>query len=461
MKLNEASLLSHTAKLTGARFRSVISERDRIIMPRDASDFATGLEQHRQVEVRMPCQQEWTRVTSPEQLRALVDTAWTIGYQVSQSLLPPAVGATTLVSDACGQIRNLLVQCPNLHFAQDIAPVWDQLASHTAAQAHLTVAIPQGAMGDSVRDYLNQKIEHADKLEYLEVPEGEHWLSQWSRDSILPLRTAQGEEMLGVPNRTYWSSANRSPEGDTMDTAVAFLMAQEGRTQQASPLPWISLDGGNVVNNADTAFVGQDSIRNTSRLLQKHGMAEGQEAAQPMLSQVLGKEVVVLPQMTFHIDLSCTPLGEKTMLVADPTWGKRLLQAVPAAQREQLDQTMARAADLEGQSILPGYLEQEADSSQFEQAVAQLEGLGYEVLRLPYLGAPGHDRPVLSYNNVLVEEYADVKQVFLPQYGCQPLDQAARHCYEQLGYSVVRVDMAVISRKQGALRCSALPTSRA
>ncbi|MBX3167384.1 MAG: agmatine deiminase family protein [Candidatus Eremiobacteraeota bacterium] len=457
MDIQQTRLLSHTAKLTGARFRAVISERDRIVMPRNAAAFAEGIEEHRAVELQMPRSREWTRVTSGEQLLRLVETAWDTGYQAAQALLPPVAGAAMLLSDAGGQIRNLLLQCPDLHFAQTIAPVWSQLAEHTSPETQLTVAVPAGATGDSARDYLNEHVARPEKLQFLTVEGGEHWLSQWSRDSVLPLRTAQGEEMLGVPNRLHWASANRNPEGETMDTVVPYLLAQQGRTQKVSPLPWISLDGGNVVNNGSTAFVGEDSLHNTGKLLEETGC---EQPAQEVLCHVLGKPVVVLPQMTFHIDLACTPLGEKTMLVADPALGQKLLQAVPVAEQAALEREMARAANLPEESLLAGYLAQPIDPQSFNQAAEQLRQEGYQVVRVPFLGAPAYDQPVLSYNNVLVEEYGDRKQVFLPQYGCGPLDRAARRCYEELGYTVVPVDMAEISRKQGALRCSALPISR-
>ena len=426
-------------------------------MPRKPADFADGLVEGRNVQIQMPRSQQWTRVTSPEQLRKLVETAWDTGYSAAQVLLPPLAGAATLLSDSGGKMRNLLLQCPDVHFARAIAPVWNQLAQHTAPEARLTVAVPAGAGGASASQYLLEHVGESDKLQFVTVENGEHWLSQWSRDSVLPLRSAQGEEMLGVPNRTNWASANRNPEGETMDTVVPYLLAQEGKTQKVSPLPWISLDGGNVVNNRTTAFIGEDSLRDTGKLLKATG---SEQAPEEMLSQVLGKAVVAVPQMTFHIDLACTPLGDKTMLVADPNLGLRLLQAVPEERRETLDKSMAQAADLPDESLLSGYLAQELDDTLFEQAAEQLGQQGYEVVRVPFLGAPSYDQPVLSYNNVLVEEYEGVKQVFLPQYGCEPLDQAARTTYEGLGYTVVPVEMAQISRKQGALRCSALPISR-
>jgi hypothetical protein len=451
VKINQNRLLSDAAKLTGARFRRVLSAEDHMVFPLKPADFAEGLEAGRKLEICLPGREAWTPVTSSAQLRQLLETAWGSGYQVAQALLPPTAGAGRLLSDAGGRIQNLLLQCPGPNFAEDMAPVWNQLAAHTAGETRLIVAVPEGKRGDEARQLLEQSIEHKEKLQFVAVPGGDHWLTQWSRDSILAR-----EDGLLVPNRTNWSSANNNPEGETADTTVAFLLAQAGKTRQASPLPWISLDGGNVVNNARTAFIGEDSLKNTAALLKQHGM---EDQALAVLGDVLGKEVMVLPQMTFHVDLSVTPLGEKTVLVADPALGRRLLQALPENQRPDLDQAMVKAAGLREDSILQGYM-QELDSAEFEQAATQLQGAGYQVARLPFLPAPVRGQPSLSYNNVLVEEYAGVKQVFLPQYGCPPLDQAARQTYEQLGYSVVPVDMAKLSCQMGALRCSALPIAR-
>lgn len=455
MKVKETLLLSHTAKLAGARFRRVISEEMKL--PRAAADFAESLEEGRNVEIYLPESSRWTPVTSPQHLRKLMETAWTTGYQLSQGLLPPVAGGTLLLSDAGGRIQDILLQCPSAGLAEKLAPVWDQLARHTSDQTTLSIAVPAGPSGDEIRKLLTESIEAKQKLRFLAVAEGQYLLSQWSRDSTLALQTPEGGQVLGVPNRRHWSTANNNPEGVTMDTAVAYLMARTGQSEAARPLPWISLDGGNVVSNHRTAFVGADSLRDTENLLKEYG---SEQPSVSTLQAVLGKEVVVLPQMTFHIDLACTPVGEEVVLVADPAWGRKLLEAVPVDQRASLGQSMARAAGLEGEELLGRYLENPVPATAFDETAEQLKDLGYQVIRVPYLPAPQRDQPILSYNNVLIEEYADVKQVFLPQYGCPPLDQAARKIYEELGYTVVPVEMAEISRKQGALRCSALPTER-
>ena len=438
----EIQSLAQVAKLSGARFRSVISEEDSMYVPEAPDGFARDLERGGKVEVRLPKSPEWTRVTNPEQLQKMVEDAWTVDCQLAQSLIPGPAGL--LLSDSSGEIRRLLLQCPSQGFAETIGPVWNTLATHTDELAKLSIAIPSGSDGERIRARLQQSIERSDKIQFVEVQDG-GLLSQWSRDSVLPM----ADGLLAVPNRRYW--AGGSPEGETSDVAVPYLLAEQNGNASVRPIPWISLDGGNVVSNQTTAFVGQHSVDDTAALLKERGL-DALEA----LRSCLGKEVVVLPQATFHVDLSCTPLGEKTMVVADPGLGLELLQSLSPEERSRINEEMGRAAALDGEALIDSYLSDNKSCEAFDEMASKLAAQGYDVVRVPYLAAE-RNQPVLSYNNVLV----DGNQVFLPQYGCEPLDRQARESYERLGYAVVTVPMARISRKMGSLRCSALPTERA
>ena len=97
-----------------------------------------------------------------------------------------------------------------------------------------------------------------------------------------------------------------------------------------------------------------------------------------------------------------------------------------------------------------------------------LEGFGYEVVRVPFLfgGPASRERaagaaglkaayPMLSYNNVLIEEAEGTRVVYLPRYGLTALDDAAESAWTGLGFTVRAIGGLTTSAMYGgALRCS-------
>jgi hypothetical protein len=98
-----------------------------------------------------------------------------------------------------------------------------------------------------------------------------------------------------------------------------------------------------------------------------------------------------------------------------------------------------------------------------------LERYGYLVERIPFLfgGPESHASgsedersmraafPMLTYNNVLVEEDAIGSRVYLPRYGWPALDEGARRAWEAVGFTTRPIDGLTISAMYGgALRCA-------
>lgn len=101
-------------------------------------------------------------------------------------------------------------------------------------------------------------------------------------------------------------------------------------------------------------------------------------------------------------------------------------------------------------------------AEQLDIYAEQLEAAGFAVRRIPYLDT--HDGsdwqlPILSYNNVLVENYRDKDGtehhvVTMPTYDIPPLDEVAQAVYEELGFVVIPVRGFVASATDaGALHC--------
>ncbi len=146
------------------------------------------------------------------------------------------------------------------------------------------------------------------------------------------------------------------------------------------------------------------------------------------------------------------------------------LQALRPEVRRQVNQAMTRAAKLDPDQDLVGKLieqnEGQANQANYDHLARQLAA-DHQVERIPCLMGQryGHELPYLTYNNCMMEDYRGpdgerIRKVYLPQYGCEPLDKMARQAYQQRGFQVVPLDMAAITVLAGAIRCSSYALER-
>jgi hypothetical protein len=108
-----------------------------------------------------------------------------------------------------------------------------------------------------------------------------------------------------------------------------------------------------------------------------------------------------------------------------------------------------------------------AQQANYDNVAKELAGKGCEVERIPCLMGQRTtwSLPYLTYNNCIQENYTDetgshVKKVYLPVYGCEPLESVAIKTYEDNGYQVVPLKMAAVSILEGAIRCSSYPIEK-
>jgi len=333
---------------------------------------------------------------------------------------------------------------------------------------------------------------------------------------MIPLLAADGSWRLLVQDRTYWPGAE--------DQRVPFIIAQRSQGFAAIPHAALRIDGGNMLSNREYAFVGSDAVTHTTEGLRELATDPGhlteivrfyeartglkvveadtpapgdarhvsleqmwQDIAPAMFESLFSRKICVLgqddpstpelveKQPAFHIDMAVTPIGEDLFLVGDPSIARHILQGFTAEEREHWNGTLAKQAGLgvrQGVSEdLIGKLlsanSHPAQQANFDNVARELQERGYRVLRVPYLEGVRYSLslPYFTYNNCLQERYQDaggreICKVYLPTYGVEPLDAAARKVYENLGYQVVPLKMAAISLLEGAIRCSAYPVRR-
>jgi hypothetical protein len=298
----------------------------------------------------------------------------------------------------------------------------------------------------------------------------------WTQDPFLVLTAPDGRATLLTPKQF------ERADDALMANAVAWEAAY---AVQASAL---FFEGGNIVSDREHVFIGANTIRENALELK---VPEPDVVLR--FEEELGRPVVVVgavPQVVSHIDMALTPLGDGRLAFADAAAGARIAEQAlkedpgSVARFEEWteknffgDPSLRQMAGANGPLTAPavrGRTREMIDWSRklapfFDSVARSLEERGYRVERIPWLyGGPDIDTsaaysewalrpsyPMLTYNNVLIEEDAGGTRVYLPRYGWPAMDDAARRAWEGLGVSTQPIDGLTISAMYGgALRCA-------
>ncbi len=313
-----------------------------------------------------------------------------------------------------------------------------------------------------------------DRIEFVEI-EFEKSITMWPQDPFLVLKDENQTVLLASMN---------------FERASDELMAQKiaevtGYKLRKSDLLF---EGGNIVSDDTSVFIGANTIRQNARHYQ---MSDVEIAL--AFEEELGKRVLVvgpLPQPVAHIDMMMTPIGENRLVVADAAAGasivEKLLESEPQVVKDfekhceeyfyghpaitevlGRDGTMLRPPDLNGAA--QKMISKSKELAPLLDKIAEsLETYGYEIHRMPFLhGGPTSEGgenmpqvsspsfPMLTYNNVLQEHSQSSQRVYVPTYGLSALDRAAINVWEDLGFETEPISGFEISAMYGgALRCA-------
>ena len=399
-------------------------------------------------------------------------------------LLPDAGGPITLVACSVNSARRAW-----LHNAQLAADIVNALPERT--RVFLLVNDR-----DAFRVASNPR---PGRVSFIELP-SDAPITIWPQDPFLVLRDRSGRPRLLV-SREFDRAGDRA--------MAAKIAATLGCSCEDSSL---AFEGGNIVADADRAFIGANTIRyNAVRL----GLSEPEVVER--FEHELGQPVLVVgpvPQPVAHIDMMLTPLGNRRLALADPKWGADVAERELAEAPERVEAferhcerscpgvaATREIRDARGRVIQPprvvGGTRRAIDESRavalwLDRLARELSACGYDVARIPYLGhrqripttAPGEPTtrdgrsrdggappdpdedftpgyPCLTYNNVLLEAAGRRPTVYLPQYGWPPLDDAACRAWAELGFDVHPIGgFAVSAMCGGSLRCCVKVLSR-
>lgn len=262
-----------------------------------------------------------------------------------------------------------------------------------------------------------------------------HPMTMWARDGSILLTTEQGQEVLLLP-RSFRGDCQVDPKLNrhvVQGTGAAPACLSQSLPELIVRRSQLGFEGGDIVASRQAALIGGEVVaRNMQELkLSKPAVLE-------LFQELFGLPVTVVePPPEFHLDLGFTFLDDQTVAVADPAEGLRLAEG---------------NADL--QKLVRATLEKGV-VDKYQRAARQLTAVGFRVVRLPNLCGVGLTTPYLTYNNVLMENYATTKRVYMPVYDVPALDEAARSFYRGHGFQVVDMPSARLSTKLwGALRCA-------
>ncbi len=247
----------------------------------------------------------------------------------------------------------------------------------------------------------------------------------------------------------------------------------------------LHFEGGNIVSGEEAVFIGFNTIAINSKLLEVDAAV-----IRSKFQKLFGRRVIVVgeeQQEVTHIDLVFTPLPGNRIAIADSRLGASLMQNLldnnpeeMASFEQQAENNFFGRADITeladqlGNSIVRpavvGKAQENIKASiaagdQLDAIAQQMSEAGYEVERVPALvpdltlqrkqsGKEKTNYPFLTYNNVLLEERNGTSVVYLPQFDCPTLDNAAAERWAEMGFKVKTISgFSTSAMYGGALRC--------
>jgi hypothetical protein len=266
-----------------------------------------------------------------------------------------------------------------------------------------------------------------------------HAMTTWSRDRWVAMAPATSGGLT-----TIWSPRGEAAEeiwparaGDErLGSDIAAVLHTSVRARRSS----LYFDGGDLLADSQNVFV-------VPRVLQRNiqHTTDNRDEFFGILRSELKRNVILLEESPdHHAGMFMASIGNGTMLVGDPSLGRKYVPLTSAADGSATNDFMH----------LPGGPDFSAGTQHLFDAVAEQSArAGYKVVRIPVVPACD-SRTYLTYVNVLMDQVAGRRVVYVPVYrGVEPMNVAAREIWEGLGYEVRPVDCTSTYRHFGCLHC--------
>lgn len=316
-----------------------------------------------------------------------------------------------------------------------------------------------------------------DRVKFVEIPFSNP-ITIWTQDPFLVLKSGTDSKKT-----TLLMSKEFERAGD--DIMAHSLAEVAGYTVKKSELYF---EGGNIVSDEDYTLIGGNTIRYNAVAQQIDEIAVVKQ-----FQNELGRQVLVVgpvPQPVAHIDMAVTPMGQGRIAVADANMGINIVELALESDPASVERfenfcekhffghpTITAVVGNDGVKISSPKLQgktRELLELNYEVApvldgiASSLEQFGYSVIRIPFFfgGPESHGNveednntvaayPMLTYNNVLLENGPEGDVVYLPKYGWPAMDTAAAQAWQKAGFKARTIEGLTISAMYGgALRCS-------
>ncbi len=350
--------------------------------------------------------------------------------------------ATALLSDTTGQLEQVVLQYSS-SLADEVLPTYKSFLQQLCRKTVVHVVCETDSQVEVFRQMLdNWQIENPGRFKLLNAGKQ---ITVWARDRFVVKATKdnQRRKIVVLPTLPQSDATDRLNDKE-IPALIARCTGETIETRQSS----LFFEGGNMVTSDKFLFTGHSTLTD-SRLA-------SEEEVVRYLEKEFGKKVVVVGsddvrEPEEHIDMYLTPIDDKTVLLGDPALGRSILAAKNAEPRENDKASEETPEDDSQEQPSRTPTDKVGLDSLYEHAGKQLAKRGFKVERIPILiDDYGY---TVTYNNVLMEVRNGKRIVYMPVYGLEELDSAAKKKYESLGFKVKPVDVSKIYRFGGTLRC--------
>jgi N-dimethylarginine dimethylaminohydrolase len=347
-----------------------------------------------------------------------------------------------LVADDGGPIAELL-----LHYAVnsegELGAVYHDLFQKLGPSVQLQVCCPNEASVEAFSSrWGNAAVGQGRQVQVVNVNRP---ITVWARDRRICRQTADGRAAA-----CFVPTAHFTYDPEKQNDLVLSSLLFPTSLAPAVALSSFHLEGGNVVSNRRHVFVGANAFEDNAHRF------PSEAAMFAELTRIFGRTAIPLRSGDgetpwIHADMYLTPIDSRTILVANPAAGCRMLDGRNTITVPHRDRQTQAEFDV---------LTQDSPRQQrFDDVAAQLTEMGYQVVRMPALMNVQKDWMV-TYNNVLMDYQDGQRVVFMPVYHIPELDRAAAQIYRSLGFEVCTVDVSPVFQLGGAIRCLANVTRR-
>lgn len=261
----------------------------------------------------------------------------------------------------------------------------------------------------------------------------DHPMTAWARDRWIALQpSARGGKVTTLVSPRGEMGAENWPERKGDESAGDDLARAIGDSV-VSLRSDLYFDGGDFVADSETAFVTPNVLkRNLGQMV-----ASRQELVE-RLEKLVGRKVLLLDRAPdHHACMFMMPVGNRTVIVADPRGARNLL-------------TPGQAAAL---PLPKGVDFSDATLARFDAVAEQCAKEGYKVIRMPLAPAPD-GRTFLAGLNVILDQQGSQRIVYMPTFdGAEVINESSAALWRDLGYEVRPVNCTSSYRLFGSLRC--------